>query len=66
MAHFIDHTDAVGAATSGGLTVLGTILGFLQTQHLPPIVIESAQLLSYCGAIMVAAVTLYKHFTKKK
>lgn len=53
------------AFTIGAFTLFGKLIVSYQNVHLPPIIIESMQFLSYAGGVTVACLTIYK-FCKER
>jgi hypothetical protein len=70
MSHFEQHLSnhpILGLILSVCGIIFGSIidtLGKLQGVHLPPFIIEIFQILSYCGAICIAVVTVHGWFKK--
>lgn len=52
--------------TTGTCILFGHLVASYQNIHLPPIVIEVLQSLSYAGAFTVACLTIYKFIKDKK
>ena len=48
------------------LAIFGTLIPIIASVHIPPIVIELAQLVSYIGAIVIAYINIKKHFKSKR
>lgn len=62
----IEANDIHSTICSVALAILGTLMPILASAHIPPIVIEIAQLLSYLGAIVIAYINIKKHFKSKR
>lgn len=54
------------ALTIGAFTLFGKVITLYQDVHLPPIIIESMQFLSYTGAVTVSFLTVYKFLKERK
>ena len=54
------------AMTSGAFILFGKLITYYQNIHLPPVFIESLQVLSYLGAFTVSCLTLYKFCNERK
>jgi len=54
------------AFTIGAFTLFGKLIVSYQNVHLPPIVIEFMQFLSYAGGVTVACLTVYKFLNERK
>lgn len=52
--------------TTGTCILFGHLVASYQNIHLPPIVIEILQSLSYAGGAMVAFLTVYNFISKKR
>lgn len=56
----------INSLCTGGLVLFGRAIESYNSGHLPPIIIESLQVLSYAGAITVSCFTVYNFITKKR
>ena len=54
------------ALTTGACILFGHLVASYQNIHLPPIVIEGLQAISYAGAITVSCLTIYKFCKERK
>lgn len=52
--------------TTGACILFGHLVATYNNIHLPPIVIESMQFLSYTGGTIVACLTIYKFCKERK
>lgn len=55
----------INSLCTGGFILFGKLIETSNNIHLPPIVIESMQVLSYAGAVTVSAFTVYNFIRKK-
>ena len=51
---------------TGACILFGKLITTYQNVHLPPIIIESLQCLSYGGAFVISCITAYKFYTERK
>ncbi len=56
----------ISSLTTGVFILFSHLLTSYQNIHLPPIVIESMQVISYLGAIVVSFLTIYNFISKKR
>lgn len=56
----------INSLCTGALIVFGELVQNGNNIHLPPIVIEILQSLSYAGAFTVACLTIYKFIKERK
>ncbi len=54
------------ALTTGVCILFGHLVATYNNIHLPPIIIESMQVLSYTGGAVVACLTIYKFCKERK
>lgn len=54
------------ALTTGACILFGHLVATYNNIHLPPIIIESLQCLSYGGGTIVACLTVYKFCKERK
>lgn len=56
----------INSLCTGALILFGKLVETNNNIHLPPIIIESLQVLSYAGAITVSCFTVYNFISKKR
>jgi len=56
----------INSLCAGALILFGKLVKTNNNIHLPPIIIESLQVLSYAGAITVSCFTIYNFISKKR
>jgi hypothetical protein len=56
----------INALCTGAFILFGELIDASNNIHLPPIVIETMQILSYASGISVAVLTFYNFISKKR
>lgn len=56
----------INALCTGAFILFGELIEASNNIHLPPIIIEILQALSYAGGIVVALITVYNFISKKR
>lgn len=56
----------VNSLCTGALILFSELIEHSNNIHLPPIIIETMQFLSYAGAIIVSCFTVYNFISKRK
>lgn len=56
----------INTVCTGTLILFGKLVESYNNAHLPPIIIESMQVLSYTGGTIVACLTIYKYCKERK